>query len=153
MSIFILSQLVLLFLLCEPLPAPNAPQLIRKCNNNCLTCKALNTKPYIKSISKGTHYNLKIKSTVNCKTRNVIYVITCSRCQAQYVGMTSQPLHNKFSCHMREISSIRPAYWVQTRPYRHYQQKHQTPSDVKVQPVEYVEDQGSLKKRVLGSRP
>ena len=43
-------------LLCEPLPAPNAPPLIRKCNNNCLTCKALDTKPYIKSTSKGTHH-------------------------------------------------------------------------------------------------
>ena len=134
-------------LLCEPLPALNAPPLIRKCNNNCLTCKALDTKPYIKSTSKGTHHNLKIKNTVNCKTRNVIYVIKCTRCQAQYVGMTSQTLHNRFSSHMREISSRRPAYWVQTRLYRHFQQKHHTPSDVKVQPVECVEDRGSLKKR------
>ena len=116
-----------------------------------LTCKALDTKPYIKSTSKGTHHNLKIKNTVNCKTRNVIYVIRCSRCQAQYVGMRSQPLHNRFSCHTSRDIQRRLAYWVQTRLYRHYQQKHHTPSDVKVQPVEYVE--GSLKKRVLGSRP
>ena len=133
-------------LLCEPLPAPNAPPLIRKCNNNCLTCKALDTKPYIKSTSKGTHHNLKIKNTVNCKTRNVIYVIKRNRCQAQYVDMTSQTLHNRFSSHMREISSRRPAYWVQTRLYRHFQQRHHTPSDVKVQPVECVEDRGSLKR-------
>ena len=113
-------------LLCEPLPAPNAPPLIRKCNNNCLTCKALDTKPYIKGASKGTHHNFKIKNTVNCKTRNVIYVIKCTRCQAKYVGMTSQTLHNRFSSHMREISSRRPAYWVQTRLYRHFQQKHYT---------------------------
>ena len=134
-------------LLCELLPAPNTPPLIRKCNNNCLTCKALDTKPYIKSTSKGTHNNLKIKNTVNCKTRDVIYVIKCNRCQAQYVGMTTQTLHNRFSSHMREISSRRPAYWVQTRLYRHFQQKHHTPSDVKVQPVECVEDRGRLKKR------
>ena len=80
----------LLNLLYEPLPAPNAPPLIRKCNNNCQTCKALITKLYIKSTSKGTHHNLKIKNTINCKTRNVVYIITCTRCQAQYVGMTSQ---------------------------------------------------------------
>ena len=61
--------------------------------------------------------------------------------------MTSQPLHNRFSSHMREISSRRPANWVQTRLYRHYHQKHHTPSDVKVHPVECVEDRGSLKKR------
>ena len=26
-------------LFCEPLPAPNAPPLIKICNNNCLTCR------------------------------------------------------------------------------------------------------------------
>jgi len=76
-----------------------------------------------------------------------MYVIKCTRCQAQYVGMTSQPLHNRFSSHMQEISSRRPENWVQTRLYRHFQQKHHTPSDVKVQPVECAEDRGSLKKR------
>ena len=33
------------------------------------------------------------------------------------------------------------------KTYRHYQWKHHTPSDVKVQPVECVEDEGSQKKR------
>ena len=37
-----------------------------RCGGN-LTCKALDTKPYIKSTSKGTHH-LKIKNT-NCKNK------------------------------------------------------------------------------------
>ena len=41
-----------LTLLCEPLPALSAPPLIKRCSNNCLTCIALDTKPYIKSTSK-----------------------------------------------------------------------------------------------------
>ena len=36
---------------------------VKKCNNNCLTCKALDTKPYIRSTSKSTYHNLKIKNT------------------------------------------------------------------------------------------
>ena len=134
-------------LLCEPLPAPNAPPLIKKCNNNCLTCKALDTKPYIRSTSKSTYHNLKIKNSISCKSRNVLYVITCTRCKVQYVGMTTQPLHNRFSTHMREMFSKRPPNWVQTRLYRHFQQKYHNPSDVRVQPVEYVEDRRNLKKR------
>ena len=42
--------------------------------------QALDTKPYIKSTSKGTHHNLKIKNKnkkKHHKTRNFIYVITC----------------------------------------------------------------------------
>ena len=134
-------------LLCEPLPAPNAPPLIKTCNNNCLTCKALDTKPYIRSTSKSTYHNLKIKNTISCKSRNVLYVITCTRCKVQYVGMTTQPLHNRFSTHMREMFSKRPPNWVQTHLYRHFQQKYHNPSDVLVQPVEYVEDRRNLKKR------
>ena len=87
-------------LLCEPLPAPNAPPLIRKCNNSCLTCKALDTKPYIKSTSKGTHHNLKIKNTVNWKTRNVIYVIKCT---LQLMNCSKLSF---VSVHTKNISSI-----------------------------------------------
>ena len=60
-----------LTLLCEPLPALNAPPLIKRCSNNCLTCRALDTKPYIKSTSKGTYHNLKITNTISCKTTDV----------------------------------------------------------------------------------
>ena len=136
-----------LTLLCEPLPALNAPPLIKRCSNNCLTCRALDTKPYIKSTSKGTYHNLKITNTISCKTRNVIYVIICTRCKVQYAGMTTQPLHNRFRNHLREMFTKRPANWVQTRLYRHVQQNHHIPSDIQVQPVESTEDQRSLKKR------
>ena len=39
-------------LLCEPLPAPSAPPLIKKCNNNCLTCRAPDIKPCILRVSQ-----------------------------------------------------------------------------------------------------
>ena len=109
-------------------------------SKTCLTCRSLDTKPYIKSTSKGTYHNLKITNTISCKTRNVIYVITCTRCKVQYAGMTTQPLHNRFSNHLREMFTKRPANWVQTRLYRHVQQNHHIPSDVQVQPVECTED-------------
>ena len=48
---------------------------------------------------------------------------------------------------MREMFSKRPADWVQTRLYRHFQNKGHTPSDIQVQPVEHTEDRRSLKKR------
>ena len=86
-------------------------------------------------------------SKIVYKTRNVIYVIRCTRCKVQYAGMTTQPLHNRFSNHLREMFTKRPANWVQTRLYRHVQQNHHTPSDVQVQPVECTEDRRSLKKR------
>ena len=140
-------------LLCEPLPAPDAPPLIQKCNDNCLTCKALDTKLYIKSTSINTYHNLKIKSTISCKTRNVIYVITCTRCKAQYTGMTTQPLYNRFSTHMREMFSKRPPNWIQTCLYRHFQKKHHVPSDARVQPVEWIEDRSLKKRECMGQSP
>ena len=67
--------------------------------------------------------------------------------QTQYVGMTTQSLDSRFSSQMREMFSKRPADWVQTCLYRHFQNKGHTPSDIRVQPVEHTEDQRSLKKR------
>ena len=45
---------------------------------------------------------------IDCKTRNVIYVITCTRCKAQYVGITWQSL-----VAICEIFSRRSVNWVQ----------------------------------------
>ena len=40
---------------------------------------------------------------VNCHSRNVIYLLTCSTCGLQYVGETSQKLNERFSGHRSGI--------------------------------------------------
>lgn len=122
-----------------PLPAPGNPTLIARCNKpNCQTCPHLVTTPYIRSLRKGTAHNLCTTSTLTCLSSNIIYVITCTKCGVQYVGMTTQSLKARFSQHLREIRKHQAAgsTWGSTRLYRHFTKAGHLPHHLKVQPVE-----------------
>ena len=67
------------------------------CNTSrCLTCKIMcqthsfNSKSGAISSIRGTH---------NCKSSNVVYLITCNVCQKQYVGETIQALNRRINLH------------------------------------------------------
>ena len=74
-----------------------------RCTN--IKCKACN---YISetSIIKSTHNNrtFKLTDNINCKTCNIIYLITCKKCFKQYVGETGRSLADRINQH---ISCIR----------------------------------------------
>ena len=43
--------------------------------------------------------NKEYPNVVNCKSQNVIYVITCAKCFLQYVGETSNQIGIRFCVH------------------------------------------------------
>ena len=43
---------------------------------------------------------------VNCKTKQVIYLITCKRCNSQYVGLTKQPVSKRMNSHRFDINNF-----------------------------------------------
>ena len=129
-------------ILQNPLPSPNTAPLIAKCNKpRCQTCPCLVTTPYIHSLRKGTAHNLCSRNTLTCLSSNIIYVITCTKCGVQYVGMSSQPLKARFTQHLREIRKHQAATttWGITRLYRHFGKAGHLPHHIKIQPVEQVE--------------
>ena len=78
--------------------------LDRRCN--CDLCS--NNYDYEDRLGKftsfitGTSFDLDIKNDDNlppCKSNCVIYLITCSNCNIQYVGQTKQKLKQIFSRH------------------------------------------------------
>ena len=75
---------------------------ISKCtdnpNNRCLCCQAIDCSPVFVSNVTGKQFILPT-GTFNCKSNNIIYLITCSDCGIQYVGQTSQPLHIRLNAH------------------------------------------------------
>ena len=86
--------------------APNAASWIKTCSKNrCLFCKTLNCSTNFKGQITGKSYEAKKnQDTVwNCKSNNVIYLLTCLKCSAQYVGETHQELHHRFNDHRSRI--------------------------------------------------
>ena len=74
-----------------------------KCNDKrCRTCPYMNEGKTIRITSTGRDFN--IKERMNCKTQNVLYIITCNGCHSQYVGMTTDNLSNRVRVHKQQIN-------------------------------------------------
>ena len=81
-----------------------------KCNNkNCKLCHLDKKGTFTSSINiteTGQVHN--IKQHMTCKSSNVIYCVTCKKCNGQYIGETEQELHRRSSGHLSEIRHNRP---------------------------------------------
>lgn len=44
-----------------------------------------------------------IKQHMTCKSRNVIYCVTCTKCTDQYIGETTQEIHSRSAGHLCDI--------------------------------------------------
>ncbi len=104
--------------------------------------------PHTFSAWKGTAHNLHSCSTLTCKSRNTVYVITCTKCKVQYVGMSSQPLKARFTQHLRKIQKHRSwkTNWETSRLYRHFCKADHLPHHITVQQVEDVPEGGNTLK-------
>ena len=62
-----------------------SPSLVRKCSNKrCKTCPSLVTGPTFKSSVTGRTYPVCSPcGPLGCHSRNVVYLITCKRCDVQ----------------------------------------------------------------------
>ena len=54
----------------------------------------------------STNKTFTIKQKITCKTSNVIYCVTCKKCQAQYIGETGQEIHNRQAGHLSDIKKM-----------------------------------------------
>ena len=71
-----------------------------KCKRKCDLCNNfLKETDCFRSFSTGRSY--KIKQEINCGTTNIIYLISCKKCNVQYVGSTS----TEFKVHFRNHKS------------------------------------------------
>ena len=70
---------------------------MKRCPYDCNTC------PYAQIGSKvkaaRSNYIHKIVGHVDCQTDNLVYCISCNKCEEQYVGETEKTLAVRFSQH------------------------------------------------------
>ena len=89
----------------ETNPQRKAPPNVYKCNHHrCLTCPFLQegqTKYTFSAIKEER----RINDNLNCKYKNLIYLIECKKCTKQYIGETKHQLHERFGDHRRSIQN------------------------------------------------
>ena len=92
-----MKQLLVRARLKDP-PKPPSTEPSSPCKTkNCRYCPKLNTTSHITcSVSECTYIT---KHNVTCKSSNLIYCITCTRCGIQYVGQTKNRLMDRFQSH------------------------------------------------------
>lgn len=71
---------------------------LRCTNTRCLACNYIRECTTFKSTQNNRIF--KIHSKFNCKSSNIIYLITCRNCLKQYVGETTRTLGERISDHL-----------------------------------------------------
>ena len=73
-----------------------------KCGDKrCGTCPHITSGSEI--MIKSTQKTFSIKMDMNCKTKNVLYILTCCGCGEQYVGKTHDMLAARMRVHKQQI--------------------------------------------------
>ena len=62
----------------------------------CQCCKMITSAGTVKSSSGAT---VRLRQNTDCTTENVVYLISCSSCNKQYVGETKGPLNKRMNGH------------------------------------------------------
>ena len=75
------------------------------------TCRGCPICPFVKTgktiKATASKYIAEISKQLDCKSRNIIYCITCKKCKMQYIGETDRSLQDRFSEHKGYVANHR----------------------------------------------
>ena len=75
-------------------------------NITCRYCRILTKCNKVSSSYLLTEFDKRIWCRTSCLTTNVVYLITCLKCNIQYVGETKRPLQKRMYEHIRSIDKF-----------------------------------------------
>ena len=85
------------------LSKPRGDFNVTKCDRRlCTHCYATNESNLFTSTTTSSVH--KINNDLSCTSTDVIYLITCKKCKAQYVGQTHQKCANRMNSHKYDIA-------------------------------------------------
>ena len=101
----------------------------------CQACKVHANSPKNTIFSTTKKINIKINQKLSCDSKNIIYVITCKKCNVQYVGETSRNLRERLTDHRSNIKSYK-----HTAISSHFSQINHGIGDLDIVPIEKIPD-------------
>ena len=125
-----------------PQTSPSPPGTHPCGSRRCLLDQQLIISPNITSTVTKTSF--PIKHHITCNTANIIYVITCRTCGAQYTGQTSNTLRTRINNHK---SSIRKHDTTQPVSKHFNLPNHHGIEDMLIQGVDVVKNKEQLNQR------
>lgn len=121
--------------------APSRPIRIIPGMKTCTKCPICPFVIPCKSV-KATSNNTKIdiNTSVNCKSKNLIYCIFCEHCRMQYIGESERTLQERFSEHRAYVTNK----YLTKATGAHFNLPGHSISDMKVTILEKVHSQDPL---------
>jgi hypothetical protein len=137
---------------------PNLNQLAGRTTNTCMHT-IRNPCPYCPLLDTTSG---KITSTVtkrtystpvggSCGSNNLVYLVTCRKCNQQYTGETGNSINIRFYGHLYDIRNMRdpqiapPSAVDKSTPIaKHFTENGHTNSDMKIQIIEYIKKPAKL---------
>lgn len=101
----------------------------------CQACKVHANSPKNTVFSTTKKINIKINQKLSCYSKNIIYVITCKKCNIQYVGETARSLRERLTDHRSNIKSYK-----HTTISSHFSQMNHAVEDLEILPIEKIPD-------------
>ncbi len=107
-----------------------------KCKRtSCLTCSSYIIEPTISCYTTNLKFlRVSQESEVSCRSKNVIYLLTCKKCGVQYVGETKRELHCRYMEHVRTVNKNQ----LNTYLVKHFNQQDHSSGDLSVQIIEVI---------------
>ena len=113
----------------------NQPVITACKHSHCVTCRyhLLCTSTF-HSTHRRNRTTYRIRHSLKCTSSNIIYLITCIKCNKQYVGCTTQPLNTRINHHRTNIINR-----IRTHIATHFNLPgHNLNDHLKVQPIDTV---------------
>ena len=109
-----------------------------RCNSNhCRACRYITAATEFTSSTNNKTF--KIRGALTCTSSNVIYLITCKKCQKQYVGETGMPLRDRINNHLSCIRSRKA-----TPIGLHFNSKGHSILDFTILPIERIHNSSKV---------
>ena len=123
---------------------------IKKCGSvRCRTCLYVEECDSFTSNSTGQKHNLinHEGGVMDCRSKNVVYLIFCKICNFQYVGETKNPVQTRFSNHRSNINSGRSCQIV----HKHFEDNGHGLVNCRILPIERIDDRPIRQQGLVGT--
>ena len=107
-----------------------------KAGRECAICPWIQEGKIAKS--SNNMYRKEITSHLTCQSSNVVYVITCTKCNLQYVGETDRTLKDRFSEHKGYVRTKK----VNQSTGAHFNLPGHSVDDMKIMAIEKIFSRG-----------
>ena len=122
---------------------PRAPKMVQCGSSGCTVCPKLHMESTLEGYTNRKLFGAIRSQAIDCRAKNLIYVISCQKCGQQYVGETSRTLATRMKEHMYNVKKGTAGTYL----VDHFKQSNHSIQDMKFTVIEKLDDNATKQLR------